>query len=61
MKESGEVKPFGSSIPDRFSYLGSRKKNPNLIHTYGSHDKRMNNDSTLSSKSHKKYTFGVGR
>jgi len=61
LKESGEVKPFGSSLPDRFSYLGSKKKNPNLKHTYVSHDFRINNDSTMSSKSHKKYSFGVGR
>lgn len=61
VKESGDAKPFGSSLPDRFAYLGSKKKNPNLKHTYVSHDVRINNDSTLSSNSHKKYTFGVGR
>jgi hypothetical protein len=61
MKMSGEAKPFGSSLPDRFAYLGSKKKNPNLKHTYVSHDVRINNDSTMSSNSHKKYTFGVGR
>jgi len=61
VKASGEAKPFGSSLPDRFAYLGSKKKNPNLKHTYVSQDVRLHNDSTMSSNSHKKYTFGVGR
>ena len=61
LKDTGEQKPFGSSIPDRFSYLGSKKKNPNLKHTYVSNDARINNDSTMSCKTHKNYSFGTGR
>ena len=58
-----EQKAFGSSLADRFYYLGSTKvQTP--VHTYISNQYSKNNKSTLSTltdRSAKKYSFGYGR
>ena len=58
--ELNDHKGFGSSLEDRFNYLGPNK-NHSSIHTYISNQYRYHNESTMSCRSSKKYTFGLGR